>query len=184
LTEPRAAPPPADQTANLLGALSLVVADRMADAMGEAGGRPESAAAALCALLHFLDRPGVYLLRQVLGLTSSGTVRLVDRMTESGYVQRGPGNDGRSTSVTLTEAGRAAAERVAVARAEVLQSALAGLPEADRAALRRILGTMLVGLMRGPGAVRWMCRLCDTGACRGAEGGCPVGNAARERYLS
>jgi len=32
--------------------------------------------------------------------------------------------------------------------------------------------------------VRWICRLCDTGACRGAAGGCPVGNAARERYLT
>ena len=183
MTEAGAAPP-IGQTANLLGALSLMIADRMADAMGEAGGRPESAAAALCALLHFLDRPTVDLLRQVLGLTSSGTVRLVDRMTEAGYAERGPGHDGRSTSVTLTEVGRAAAQRVAAARADVLEGALAGLPEADRAALRRILGTMLVGLMRGPGAVRWMCRLCDTGACRGAEGGCPVGNAARERYLS
>jgi DNA-binding MarR family transcriptional regulator len=173
-----------DQTANLLGALSLMVADRMADAMADAGGRPESVAAALCALLHFLDRPTVDLLRQVLGLTSSGTVRLVDRMTESGYAERGPGSDGRSTSVALTEAGRATAQRVAAARAEVLEGALAGLPAGDRDALRRILGTMLVGLMRGPGAVRWMCRLCDTGACRGAEGGCPVGNAARERYLS
>ena len=173
-----------DQTANLLGALSLVLADRMADAMGEAGGRPESAAAALSALLHFLDRPTVDLLRQVLGLTSSGTVRLIDRMAESGYVRRGPGNDSRSTAVTLTGTGRAAAERVAAVRAEVLEGALAGLTDADRDALRKILGTMLVGLMRGPGAVRWMCRLCDTGACRSAEGGCPVGNAARERYLS
>jgi hypothetical protein len=41
---------------------------------------------------------------------------------------------------------------------------------------------MLAGMIRGPGAVRWMCRLCDTGMCRGAEGGCPVGNAARARY--
>ena len=56
--------------------------------------------------------------------------------------------------------------------------------DADREALRRILGTMLASLIRGPGATRWICRLCDTGACRGAEGGCPVGNAARERYLS
>jgi rubrerythrin len=32
--------------------------------------------------------------------------------------------------------------------------------------------------------VRWICRLCDTGICRGAPGGCPVGNAARERYMS
>ena len=176
--------PGIDQTANLLGALSLVVADRMGDAMGEAGGRPESAAAALSALLHFLDRPTVDLLRQVLGLTSSGTVRLVDRMADSGYVQRGPSRDGRSTTVALSGAGLVAAERVAAARAEVLEAALAGLTDADRDALRRILGTMLAGLIRGPGATRWMCRLCDTGACRGADGGCPVGNAARERYLS
>jgi DNA-binding MarR family transcriptional regulator len=173
-----------DQTANLLGALSLVITDRMADAMAEAGGRPESAAAALSALLHFLDRPTVDLLRQVLGLTSSGTVRLVDRMTESGYVARGPGTDGRSTSVALTEAGQATAQRVAAARTGVLEAALSGLSREDRDALRRILGTMLVGLMREPGAVRWMCRMCDTGICRGAAGGCPVGNAARERYMS
>jgi DNA-binding MarR family transcriptional regulator len=171
-----------DQTANLLGALSLVIADRMADVMAEAGGRPESAAAALSALLHFLDRPTVNRLRQVLGLTSSGTVRLIDRMVESGHVQRGPGEDGRSTSVSLTGAGRAAAERVTAARLDVLAGALGGLSPAERETLRGLLSKMLAGMIRGPGAVRWMCRLCDTGMCRGAEGGCPVGNAARARY--
>ena len=171
-----------DQTANLLGALSLVIADRMADAMAEAGGRPESGAAALSALLHFLDRPTVDLLRQVLGLTSSGTVRLVDRMAESGYLQRGPGADGRSTSISLTEAGRAAAEQVAAARTGVLLAALGGLSPAERDTLRELMSKLLAGLIRGPGAVRWMCRLCDTGVCRGTEGGCPVGNAVRELY--
>jgi DNA-binding MarR family transcriptional regulator len=171
-----------DQTANLLGALSLVIADRMADVMAEAGGRPESAAAALSALLHFLDRPTVDLLRQVLGLTSSGTVRLIDRMAESGYVQRGQGGDGRSTSVSLTGAGRAAAERVAAARTGVLLGALAGLSPAERETLRTLISKVLTGLIRGPGAVRWMCRLCGTGVCRGTEGGCPVGNAVRARY--
>jgi DNA-binding MarR family transcriptional regulator len=171
-----------DQTANLLGALSLVIADRMADEMAEAGGRPESAAAALSALLHFLDRPTVDLLRQVLGLTSSGTVRLVDRMAESGYVQRGPGGDGRSTSVSLTDAGRAAAEAVTAARAGVLAGALDALSPAERETLRRLMSKLLAGLIRGPGAVRWICRLCDTGVCRGTEGGCPVGHAVRARY--
>jgi DNA-binding MarR family transcriptional regulator len=171
-----------DQTANLLGALSLVIADRMADAMAEAGGRPESAAAALSALLHFLDRPTVDLLRQVLGLTSSGTVRMVDRMAESGYVQRGPGDDGRSTSVSLTGAGLAAAEAVTAARAGVLAGALDALSPAEREALRQLISKVLAGLIGGPGTVRWMCRLCDTGACRGTEGGCPVGHAVRERY--
>jgi DNA-binding MarR family transcriptional regulator len=183
LAEPGGAVP-LDQTANLLGALSLVIADRMADAMGEAGGRPESAAAALSALWHFLDRPSVDLLRQVLGLTSSGTVRLIDKMADSGYVERGPGADRRSTSVALTDAGREAAERVGAARTAVLQGALAGLSGDERAVLRQLMGKVLVGMMREPGAVRWGCRLCDTGVCRGAEGGCPIGNAARERYLS
>ena len=171
-----------DQTANLLGALSLVIADRMADAMAEAGGRPESAAAALSALLHFLDRPTVDLLRQVLGLTSSGTVRMVNRMAESGYVQRGPGDDGRSTSVSLTGAGLAAAEAVTAARAGVLTGALDALSPAEREALRQLISKVLAGLIGGPGTVRWMCRLCDTGVCRGTEGGCPVGHAVRERY--
>jgi DNA-binding MarR family transcriptional regulator len=171
-----------DQTANLLGALSLVIADRMADAMAEAGGRPESAAAALSALLHFLDRPTVDLLRQVLGLTSSGTVRMVDRMAEAGYVRRGPGDDGRSTSVSLTGAGLAAAEAVTAARAGVLAGALDALSPAEREALRQLMSKVLAGLVGGPGTVRWMCRLCDTGVCRGAEGGCPVGHAVRERY--
>ena len=148
------ADPPAgglDQTANLLGALSLVIADRMADAMAEAGGRPESAAAALSALLHFLDRPTVDLLRQVLGLTSSGTVRLVDRMAESGYVQRGPGDDGRSTSVSLTGAGRAAAEAVAAARAGVLAGALDGLSPAERETLRQLMSQAAGRADPGPG---------------------------------
>jgi len=173
-----------DRPANLLGALSLVIADRMADAMAEAGGRPESGAAALCALLHFLDRPSVDRLRQVLGLTSSGTVRLVDRLAQAGYVRRGAGIDGRSVALELTGPGRLAAGRVAASRAGVLGEALAVLSPEERETFDRLAGKVLAGLIRGPGATRWMCRLCDTGVCRGADGGCPVGNAARERYLA
>ena len=68
----------------------------------------------------------------MLGLTSSGTVRLLDRLAESGYVRREPGADGRSTSVVLTDAGRQAAARVSRARAEVLERSLAVLSGAER----------------------------------------------------
>lgn len=173
---------PLDRAANMLGALSLIIADQTADAVAEAAGRSESAAPALSALLHLLDRPTIDLLRQVLGLTSSGTVRLVDRLAESGYVRREPGVDGRSTSVVLTQAGRAAAERVSAARAEVLWRSLTVLSDAERAVLEQLVGKVLVGMMREPGATRWLCRLCDIGVCRGAPGGCPVGNAAKQRY--
>ncbi len=171
-----------DGPANVFGALALMVADQMADVTTAAAGRSDSAPAALAALYHFLDRPSVDLLRQVLGLTSSGAVRLLDRLAESGLIERGRGTDARSTVVSLTEAGRAAAVEVCSERAAVLDRALAALSPRERDEFTALAGKMLVGLMRGPGAVRWMCRLCDTGICRGTPGGCPVGNAARERY--
>jgi hypothetical protein len=80
--------------------------------------------------------------------------------------------------VSLTPAGRRAARRVAAARAAVLDGTLAALSPAEREALDGLVSKLLVGLMRGPGAVRWMCRLCDLHACRRDAGHCPVANAA------
>jgi DNA-binding MarR family transcriptional regulator len=171
-----------DRTGNLLGALSLAVTDRTSAAVGGVLGQSESAAVALSAMHHFLDEPSVDLLRQVLGLTPSGTVRLIDRLEDAGFVTRRPGRDGRSVSLRLTASGRRAAERVSAARADVLQAALSDLAPDERKVLDEMISRMLVGLIRGPGATRWMCRLCDTTTCRGARGGCPVANAARARY--
>lgn len=164
--------------ANALGALAQVISDRTADAVAAAAGQSVTGAAALSALYHFLDRPTVDLLRQVLGLTPSGTVRLVDRLAEAGYVTREPGGDGRSRTVRLTADGRRAAERVAQARATVLADTLAVLSPAERASLAAIVGRLFTGLVRGPGATRWICRLCDTAACGREEGHCPAANAA------
>lgn len=160
--------------ANLVGALALSVTDRTSTAMAEAAGVSQTAATALSALHQFLERPSVDQLRQVLGLTSSGTVRLVDGLVRAGYVRRRPGRDARSTAIALTASGRAAAKRVAAARAAVLVDVLAPLSEAERATLADVVGKLLAGLVREPGAVGWNCRQCDTVTCRGAAGGCPV----------
>ena len=167
--------------ANLVGSLALALSDRTGAAMASACGLSASAATALSALHHFLDRPSIDRLRQVLGLTSSGTVRLVDTLVSAGYVRRRAGADARSTALTLTAAGRAAAKRVVAARAAVLTSALGPLSESERAALDALVGKILVGLMRPPGATRWNCRQCDTGVCRSTGSGCPVRNAAQAR---
>jgi DNA-binding MarR family transcriptional regulator len=172
-----------DREANLLGALALAVTDRTSAAMAAAGGVSESAATALLALHHFLDRPSIDRLRQVLGLTSSGTVRLVDSLVKAGYVRRKPGADARTTALALTASGRAAAKRIAAARAEVLGGVLAPLSGQERALLSDLVGRLLIGMMRPPGATRWNCRQCDTGLCRGTGDGCPVGNEARRRYF-
>lgn len=171
-----------DHAANLLGALSLVIADRTADAIGDAAGQSETAAVALSALHHFLEQPTIDTLRRVLGLTSSGTVRLVDRLEAAGYVTRSPGTDARATCVSLTAAGRRAARRVSDERATVLDGALGVLSPSERRTLDELMSRMLAGLIRGPGAVRWMCRLCDTQACGRHVGECPVANAVAEAF--
>ncbi|MCU1602931.1 MAG: hypothetical protein JWO22_3640, partial [Frankiales bacterium] len=56
-----------DQSANVLGALALTVADRQAEAVSAVAGDP-SAAAALSALANLLEAPSIERLRQVLGL--------------------------------------------------------------------------------------------------------------------
>jgi DNA-binding MarR family transcriptional regulator len=165
-------------TANVVGALALVVADRTTDAIEDSSEQSLTTAAALSALHQFLGTPSIDLLRQVLGLTSSGTVRLVDRLEEAGYVTRRAGADGRLTLVRLTPSGHRAATRVSTARAAVLRDALAVLSPEEREALDAIASRLLVGLMRGPGAVRWMCRLCDVTDCGRDQGRCPVAAVA------
>jgi rubrerythrin len=73
---------------------------------------------------------------------------------------------------------------VTAARGEVLDNALAKLSSAERREFEQLLSRVLPDLIRGPGATRWMCRLCDMGACGRDEGRCPVANAARERFAS
>jgi hypothetical protein len=120
----------------------------------------------------------------VLGLTSSGTVRLVDNLERAGFVSREPGPDGRSTAVMLTDRGRRAAEAVSSTRAQVLSSALADLSPKERTRLDELLGKVLAGMIRGPGATRWLCRLCDIQACGRPRGQCPVATAVEQRYSS
>jgi len=173
-----------DSPANVLGALALAVDDRVADAVAAAAaGHSVTAATALSALDHLriLAAPSIEQLSRALGLTHSGTVRLVDRLEQDGYVRRHRGADGRSAALALTPAGRDVAARVTAARWQVLEAALAALTPTELEAFGALAGRILVGMMREPGAVRWTCRLCDTGACGRYTGGCPIGRAAESR---
>lgn len=173
---------PADQSANLLGALTLATFDRMTEAMEADSGLSQTAAAALSALDQFLTRPSVDQLTRVVGLTQSGGVRLIDRLERDGFVRRGPGMDGRTASVSLTPAGRRAARRLEAARLRLLDVVLTPLSAEDRAVFGILAGRMLVGMMREPGATRWICRLCELSACGRPAGKCPIEQEARKRY--
>jgi DNA-binding MarR family transcriptional regulator len=169
---------PPEQTENLLGALSLAITDRVDDAVTEAAGQAATGAITLSALEHFLDRPSVDALARVLGLSSSGTVRLVDRLEVAGLVRRERAGDGRVTTLVLTADGERVAAAVTEARRDVLRSALEVLDDAEQVQLGQLIGRVLGGLVRPTGAVRWTCRLCDMGACGWYDDRCPVALAA------
>jgi DNA-binding MarR family transcriptional regulator len=173
--------------ANLLAVTATALADeireRTADAVGEHG----AAAAALVALSQSQDGAPITRLAGVLGLTHSGAVRLVDRLVELGYVRRRDALDRRTVSVRLTVRGRAAARRVAAARAQATEPLLAALAAGDRARLSATLETVIKGVVDARLARRsaeswrgaWLCRLCDFTACGRPDGRCPAANAAR-----
>jgi DNA-binding MarR family transcriptional regulator len=170
------------QAANLLGALTLALSDRLEGAATAASRLSLSDAAALSALHQFLDAPRVDLLAQVLGLSSSGTVRLVDRLVGAGLARRATSRDGRVTSVALTAPGRRRAESVGRSRLTLFDEALDALTPEERRQLGELTGKVLAGLVRPPGATRWTCRLCDLDVCGRAEGHCPTYEAAKARY--
>jgi DNA-binding MarR family transcriptional regulator len=169
-------------TANLLGALSLVVADQTRDLVTAACSEPGSAPAALSALEQFLGRPSLDQLARVLGLTPSGAVRLVDRLADAGLVARGPGGDGRTRSVVLTAAGRRAAARIGTARADYLRQLVDSLSVPERSTLHALLGKLLAAVVETKDGGAWICRLCNLADCGRPEGRCPTAQAAAAKY--
>lgn len=174
-----------DRVANVLGALAGTITDQATAAMAAAAELPAKGStatlAALSAIAEFLDSPTVDQLRQVLGLTPSGAVRLVDRLEADGLVVRGPGPDGRSRSVTLTGPGRDAAAALAGARREILTTMLTGFSPADLTELEGLLGRLMRAAVRAKAGGPWICRLCDLTACDRAAGRCPALTAALEK---
>jgi DNA-binding MarR family transcriptional regulator len=172
--------------ANALGALSLVVADRMNTAVEPIAALGPSAPAALAAMREFIDGGSVTQLSSVLGLTHSGTVRLVDRLAAEGLVERTEAQDGRAVSVVLTRSGRRAAARILQEREKSLATALSVLSPDEIDNLAAALDTMLTTVTLARAEERsarandrpqpWLCRLCDVAACGRSEGNCPVNN--------
>jgi DNA-binding MarR family transcriptional regulator len=164
--------------ANLLGAVSLAVADRVRAAAERGAAQGASAPAALVSLAGYLDGSPIDAVRSPLRLTHSATVRLVDRLVAAGLARRREGADRRSVAVELTPAGHAAAAAAVNARAETLEAALADLDSAERAELARLHAKVLGTLTDGRATAGHICRLCDSHACGHEEGRCPVTQAA------
>jgi MarR family transcriptional repressor of emrRAB len=163
------------RTANLLGALALALGDQMRLAAERRLGRGGETPAALATIGH---EPGlsVDMLRQILGLTHSGGVRLVDRLTAEGLVERRPGADGRTLALYLTEKGSNLRCALIEDRTKPLEKALLKLPDGDLRLLDRVLDRLLYELCEGEVHAYSICRLCDDSACED----CPIGRACAD----
>ena len=166
------------RTANLLGSLSLAVTDRLRAATEAAAGHAGSGPAALAALSTYLEGEPIDALGRSLGLTHSAAVRLVDRLEESGLVQRRRGVDGRSVSLVMTATGHRAGREILDARQRVLNEVLDSLNPTERRTLAGVCEKLLGGLTASRADAGRICRLCDPDACGHHDGRCPVTRAA------
>lgn len=158
------------RTANLLGAAVLGLHDELKQTVERRSGHSGEAAAALCALGH---QPGLSndALSRLLGLTHTGTVRLIDRLVEDGLVERRPAeHDKRAVALYLTAAGGAVRRQILKDREAALLPLLSGLSARERKTLASLLGKLLKAVSRDDGHKLKICRLCDSGVCES----CPI----------
>jgi DNA-binding MarR family transcriptional regulator len=159
------------RTANLLGALAVALGDELRTATETAAAHGASAPAALVVIGTYPGRT-IDALRPALGLSHSGTVRLVDRLAADDLVVRGAGTDGRSVSLQLTASGRSAMRGLLTERRRALDRPLAALTVAERRQLERISEKLLAAMTHTQAQADQFCRLCDETVCPTAR--CPV----------
>ena len=161
---------------NLVGAWALAAAQAIRNATDEELGGSGALAAALVTVALFPDER-VDALQDVLGLTSSGVVRTVDRLVEAGLAGRhGAVGDGREVLIHPTRRGARVAERALTARASAIDRLLEPLTASEREHFLDLLEKLLVGLRSDRGQARHVCRLCDHPACERTW--CPVSAGA------
>jgi DNA-binding MarR family transcriptional regulator len=161
-----------DQIANIFGAMAVSTVGIMSDAMKELSSQSVGHCAAILAIVQV---PGLSIdqLRQILRLSHSGTVRVVDKLVSSGLAIRSAGQDGRTVSLKATNAGRNQCRVILKRRMSELEIVLNSLSREEKSQLQAISAKLLRrSVSTVPEALR-ICRFCDHSVCVG-RGECPV----------
>lgn len=153
-------------TSNVWAASVLAGSDLLTEALPPGLGMRDLEA---LTLLANRAGPTVEWLRTRIGLTQSGTVRLVDRLEALGMVHRR--RTGREVGLNVTALARRRLRSWDLARDAAMDRALAGLGPADRDALVHLLATSLLSRPRTRPEADRTCRTCTWPRC---EPGCPV----------
>ncbi len=171
---------------NLLGAVALGITDAGVGDVASDTALDATAAAALVTMLDLARSSSVQALSQLIGLTHSGAVRLVNRLASAGFVARAAGPDGRTVTVRLTHRGRSVGQRIRAARQSAIAASLSGLTDRQREQLTTICEVLVANITAARLATRAagrhpsggaLCRMCDPVAC-GRPSGCPAARTA------
>ena len=158
---------------NVMTAWAVSLHDRLTEAAGELGLGVRDIAALTLVASH-PDVP-VDWLRARIGLSQPGTVRLVDRLSAAGLIERA-GREGRSVHLAVTPAGRELLDRWTGRRDQAVRGLTTGLAPAQQAQLTELLTVALSTPDRPRAEADQACRTCDWPAC-GAD--CPVSRSVR-----
>jgi MarR family transcriptional regulator, negative regulator of the multidrug operon emrRAB len=163
-------------TADWAGALASAIDAKVMRAVGD------WSATEMGALLTCLSfgEVGIGDLGEVLGLTGSGAVRLVDRLEQDELVAR-QARQGRSVSVRLSARGRRLAVDLRRRRLGAIEDLLASLSADERVLIANLLAKMLHSAELDAPRARMVCRFCDHRRCEGDT--CPIGRSLRERGM-
>jgi DNA-binding MarR family transcriptional regulator len=163
------------RTANLLGALSVAVGDRLEEELKSHPNQNDSASAALN-LIGFYEGCTNGALSAALGLSHTTTVRLLDRLEAQGLVERRPAEtDQRAVALYLTRKGRARLREILTTRCAALCDVMASLSVSEERQLGHLLEKILRTLTKTAADADQICRLCDETVCPART--CPVHQA-------
>ena len=152
------------QLVNLVGVVALAIATQIRDATETAAGQSASAPAALVLIRRYPEIT-VDVLGRYLQLSQSGAVRLVERLTQKGWVQRNRGQDKRFVTLSLTEAGEGVAIAVLRERQQQIAQTLTVLTSDEQQQLSQILTKISSQQPNIGEQAEFLCRLCDMSVC-------------------
>ena len=163
-------------TANVLGALSLTLIDRINKKIeGQLG----LGGIASAALLTIGVEPGIKVetLSRLLRVGQSSMVRCVQNLEDQGLVAKRQGNDRRSFELSTTAAGDRMRADLLALRQSVTMQAVGALRPDQRQLLGELVETIVQSMVDAPDDRYPICRLCDESAC-GPGDECPVERGA------
>ena len=152
-------------TANILGALAVLIQDRVESAWQSSLDLSPMAAAAL---VQIDNEPGssIEAVAGRIGLTHSATVRVIDKLAERGLVEKDRARkDARAQSLTLSKPGKRLAQQLHEARNQVTDDLLAGLVPEQRTALEQAVRAILHRCVEPGREADVTCRVCDDHRC-------------------